>query len=160
MNTRETQSILSLYLTDTWQSCIQANRFLFPVSYYGPNKEITYSMEQSPSEANQFYVSQEIPYIQPYGSLPQSQVPATCPYPEPCPCPSSHFLKDHFNIILPSKPGSSKWYLSLRFPHQNTAYASSPPPYVLHAPPISFFSIWIPERGAQINNPLAPELFF
>jgi hypothetical protein len=40
------------------------------------------------------------------------QVPATCPYPEPdqsSPCPLSHFLNTHLNIILPSTPGSSKW---------------------------------------------------
>ena len=38
-------------------------------------------------------------------SLPHLQVPATCSYPEPdqsSPCPSSHFLKVHLNIILPS----------------------------------------------------------
>jgi len=38
--------------------------------------------------------------------------------------PTSYFLKMHFNIILPSKPVSPKWSLSLRFPNQNPVYAS------------------------------------
>jgi hypothetical protein len=45
------------------------------------------------------------------GSLPHSQKPATCPYPEPdwsSPRPPSHFSKLHFNIILPPTPGSFK----------------------------------------------------
>jgi len=37
---------------------------------------------------------------------------------------TSHFLKIHFNIIIPSMPESPKWYLSLRFPHQKPVYAS------------------------------------
>jgi hypothetical protein len=64
-----------------------------------------------------------------HGSLPHSQVPATCPYTEPvksCPCPTSHFLKIHLNIF-PSTPGSPQWSLSLRFHHQNPVHASHLP---------------------------------
>jgi hypothetical protein len=53
------------------------------------------------------------------GSLPQSQVPGTCPYPEPhrsIPWPDIPLLNIHLNIILPSTPGSSKWFLPSRFP--------------------------------------------
>ena len=51
-----------------------------------------------------------------------------------------HFLKIHLNIIVPSTLESSNWTLSLRFPHKNLAYVS-PSPYVLHTPPVSFFSV-------------------
>ena len=51
--------------------------------------------------------------MEPEGSLPHSQVPATSPYPEPdqsSPCPPTpNFLQIH-NIILASTPGPSKWF--------------------------------------------------
>ena len=79
-------------------------------------------MVQSPSgEAKWFAASQEIPLIlwkpnvhyrihkcpQPIPTL--SQI-------DPVHAPKSHFLNIHINIILPSTPGSFKWYLSFRFP--------------------------------------------
>ena len=58
---------------------------------------------------------------------------------DPVHTPTSYFLKIHLITILPSTPGSPRWSLSLRFPHQNPVYTS--PPYALHAPPISFYSL-------------------
>jgi len=40
---------------------------------------------------------------------------------------TSHFLKIHLNIILPSTPGPFKWPLSLRFSHQNRMYTFTLP---------------------------------
>jgi len=47
--------------------------------------------------------------------------------------PTTHFLKIHLNIILPFTPGFPKWFLSLRFPHQNPVYAS-PLPHTRYMP--------------------------
>ena len=89
-------------------------------------------MEQSPSwETNQFSASQEILRV-----LRNPKVHYRihkCPppdYPEPArssPSPIFHFLRIHFNIILPNMPGPLKWFLSLSFHHQNPEYASPPP---------------------------------
>jgi len=68
--------------------------------------------------------------MEPEVSLPRLQEPATCPYSEPDQsslCPASHFLKVHFNIILPPTSGSPKWSLSLKFLHQNPVCSSSLP---------------------------------
>ena len=93
--------------------------------------------------------------MEPEGLLPHSQVPAICPYPEPVQSsPSLHIphLKIHLNIILPSKPGSSNWSLSLKFTHQNPVCTSPLPPYLLHAPSISIFSISSPEKYLARNT--------
>ena len=90
----------------------------------------TYTMQQSRSwEASRFSASQEIPLI-----LWNPRVHyRTHKYPPPVPIlsqldpvhtPTSHFLKIRLIIILPFMPGSSKWSLSLRFPHQNHVITS------------------------------------
>jgi hypothetical protein len=78
--------------------------------------------------------------MEPESSLPHSQVPATCPYPEPTPSSPqtpSHFLKIHLNIILPSTSGSPQWSLSLRFPYQHPVH-TSPLPHTRHMPRPSY----------------------
>ena len=75
----------------------------------------------------------KLPYfMEPEGSLPNSQVPTNCLYPEPAqfsPHTTSHLLKIHLNIIHPSTPRSPKWSLSSRFPHQDPIR----PPLLTHS---------------------------
>ena len=82
--------------------------------------------------------------MEPEVSLSHPQVPATCPYPEPARSslyPHTSLPEDPSQYYHPFTPGSSKRSLYLRFPHQ-TLYTTLFSPYVLHVPPISFFSIW------------------
>jgi hypothetical protein len=53
--------------------------------------------------------------MKPEGSSPYTQEPTNSPYPEPDQsslCLPPNLSNIHFNIILPSPPGSSKWSTS------------------------------------------------
>ena len=79
--------------------------------------------------------------MEPEGSLPHSQQPATCPYPEPdqsSPCPTSHYLKIHFNIIPHFCLSVPSGFFPIRFP-TNTLYAPHIFPKHVGNPAISFF---------------------
>ena len=85
----------------------------------------TYFREQSLSwEANRFSASQEISRILWNPKVYYCSLKCSPPVPyltqlDPVHTPTSHFLKIHLNIILPSMPGFPQWSLSFRFPHQN-----------------------------------------
>ena len=84
--------------------------------------------------------------MEPESSLPYSQAPATCPYPEPTPSsPHNPFPlpEIHLNIILPSTSWSPQWFLSLRFPHQNLVH-TSPFLHTCYMPP-PMITLWICE---------------
>jgi len=106
---------------------------------------IPYSMEQSPSgEINRFSTSQEIPRILWNPNVHYRIYKCLSPVPilsqrNPVHTPTSHFLTINLYIILPSTPGSPKWSLSFRFPHQNPVYVSAIP-HTRFMPQLSHFS--------------------
>jgi hypothetical protein len=85
-------------------------------------------MQQSPFwEANQLSASQEIPRKlwdpKAHNRIHKCQPPVRTPSQlDPVHNPTSHPLKVHLYIILPSMPGSPKWPLFLRFPHQKPVF--------------------------------------
>ena len=104
---------------------------------------LTYSKEQSPWEANRYSAIQEIPRIlwnpKVHYLINKSSTPVSfLSQINPVHIPTSHFLKIHLNIILPSRPGSSEWSLSLKFstktlykPHLSPIRATCPSHLIL-----------------------------
>ena len=92
--------------------------------------------------------------MEPDVSLQHLQMPDICPYLEPdrsSLCLPIALPKTHLNIILTSRPGSSKWSPSLSFPHQNPVHISAFRQYVLNVPPISSSPIWSTEIHSDLK---------
>jgi len=124
-------------------------------------------MQQSPPwEANQFAASQEIPCIL-WNPRVHYRV-YKCPPPVPIlsQINSMQVLKIHFSIILQTTSGSSRWFLSLRFSHQNPV-CTSPLPHTCYVPRLSHSSccdcpnnIWTAFNIRAIKCHLAQKITF
>ena len=133
---------INLVLLVVWSDKIRLMEYN-PLSYASSEKNIylltylithslTHSKEQSTSwEANRFSASQEISLnlwnLNVHFRIHKCSTPVpTVSQLDQFHTPTSHFLKIHLNITLPSTPGSPKWSLSFRLPHQNPAHAWVP----------------------------------
>jgi acyl-homoserine lactone acylase PvdQ len=119
---------------------------------------LTHYMEQSRSwEANQFTARQEFPRIlwnaKVHYHVYKSQLPfLTLRQINPVHAPTSHFLKVHVNSIPSSTTGSSKWSLSLKFPHLNAVGASPRPHTCYTSRPHNSYWLYNPKNiGREIQ---------
>ena len=120
-------------------------------------------MQQSPAwEANIFSGSQEIPRIlwNPTAHYRTDKCPP--PVPNLSQIDAAHtrhctswrsilILSSHLRLCLPGGLFPSD------FPTKSCTQLS-PPPHVLHAPPISLFSIWSPDHSNEMYRPLSSSL--
>jgi hypothetical protein len=85
--------------------------------------KITLCSRVLPGKQSDFQLVKTLPHFMEFEcSLLHSKEMTSCTYRDPdqtSSCPSIHFLKTHFNTILPSMPTSSRWSHSLRSPHKN-----------------------------------------
>jgi hypothetical protein len=100
---------------------------------------LTHSTQHSPSwEAKRFAASQEIPHIlwDPKVHYHIHKWPPPVPVLsqlDPVHNPTSHLLKIHLNIILPSTSWYPQWSIYARFLHQTPAH-TSPLPHTRYMP--------------------------
>ena len=123
-------------------------------------------MEQSHSwQSKWFTASREIPSIlwnpkvhyRSHKCQPPVPVPSLL---DPVPTTTSHFLKIHLNIILPSTPGSPKWSLSFRFPLKNKKKPCIINPLTiwnttLYTGPLEWDALWFSVNVTTISQQVA-----
>ena len=123
----------------TWPFCTSA----YVSTLYFSNNLLTFSKEKNPSwGANRFSASQEIHLIlwnqkvhyRIHNSPPPVPILSQL---DPVHTPTSHFLKIHLKIILPSTPGSHMWSIFLRYSHQNLYVSTLPYTRYMPRPPHS-----------------------